>query len=328
MDVTKTHVAFDLVHDRPLISCRFDPTGRFVFGGSEDYNVWRLEVATGSKVAWPTDAWVRGLAFSNDGQTIITGGYDGRLIWWPTTADEPAPIRTINAHQGWIRAVGISPDGNTLASVGNDLIIRLWNMADGSLLKEIGGHESHIYNVAFHPAEPVFATGDLMGNVMLWDVSSGEQIRTWKAESLSKYDKTFVATIGGFRGMMFTPDGSRLVCSGITNVSNAFAGVGNPSVVEFDWQTGEQKLEHLSKGKIQGVAWGIDVHADGTRIAATGGSGGFLLFWKPEEVDEFHNLKLKDVGRDLDLSPDGLHVAIAHYNGHISVCKMATKAEK
>ena len=51
-------------------------------------------------------------------------------------------------------------------------------------------------------------------------------------------------------------DGKRLACSGITNVTNAFAGVGNPSVVEFDWEAGKQRVAYLSKGKLRGVAWG------------------------------------------------------------------------
>ena len=329
MDVTKTHVAHDLVHNSPLMSCRFSPDGKYVFAGAEDYNVWRFEVSGEAKVAYPTDAWVRSIAFCQDGATLITGGYDGRLTWWPVDAAEPKPVRAIDAHKGWIRAITVSPDGNQLASVGNDLVVRIWDTATGKLLHELSGHESHVYNVAFHPTESAhLVTGDLMCNVIHWELPSGKQLRTWKAESLQKYDKTFVATIGGFRGMTFTPDGSQLVCCGITNVSNAFAGVGNPSVVVFDWKSNEQTVEHLSKGKLRGVAWGVEAHEDGTVIAATGGSGGYLLFWKPGEVNEFHNLKLKDVCRDLDLSSDGLHLATAHYNGHVSVCRMDEKPAK
>ncbi len=326
MDVTKTHVAFDLTHDSPLISCRFDPTGKHVFVGAQDYNVWRLEIASGAKVAYPTEAWCRGLTFSADGKQLITAGYDGRLMWWAIDASEPKPVRVIEAHKGWIRAVAINPKGDLLATVGNDLLVRIWNVDTGKLVKELSGHESHVYNAVFHPTEPgQLVTGDLMCNLIQWDLPSGTQKRTWKAESLQKYDKTFVATIGGFRGMTFSADGSQLLCSGITNVSNAFAGVGNPSVVAFDWATNEQKVEHLSKGKLRGVAWGIGSHKDGTRIATVGGSAGYLLFWKPNEANEFHNLKLKDNGRDLDLSPDGLHLAVAHSNGHVSVCLMDAK---
>ncbi len=328
MDVTKTHVAVELKHDSPLISCRFNPAGSFVYAGAQDYNVWRMEVATGNKVAFPTDAWVRSMAFCDDGKTLITGGYDGRLIYWPADSDDPKPLRAVEAHDGWIRAIDVSPDGSLVASVGNNLVVRIWNTSDGKLVREMKGHESYVYNVRFHPSGQHLATGDLMCNLIHWDVATGKQIRTWKAESLQVYDKTFVATIGGFRGMTFSGDGSELFVSGTTNVTNAFAGVGNPSVVVFDWEAGKQTIEHLAKTKVQGVAWGLAIHPDGTRIAASGGSGGFMLFWKPKEVNEFHSLKMKDNARDMDLSSDGLHLVTAHYNGFAYVSLMDEKKAK
>ncbi|MEZ6129210.1 MAG: hypothetical protein R3C59_11050 [Planctomycetaceae bacterium] len=319
MDITKTSLAHDLVHTSPLLSCRFDPGGQFVFAGAQDYSVWRLNIADGSKTEFPAESWVRAIAFVDNGETCLTAGYDGRLMWWPTKADKPQASRVVDAHHGWIRALDVSPDQSMIATVGNDLVVKLWASADGTLKQEFRGHESFIYNVAFHPDGKQLVTGDLMCNVMHWDLTTGQQVRTWKAESLQKYDKTFVANIGGFRGMEFDTDGTWLACSGITNVSNAFAGVGNPSVVVFDWVKGEQKIEHLSKGKLQGTAWGVVFHPDGTRIAAMGGSGGYLLFWKPDSVDEFHNIKLKDAARDLAISSEAALVATAHSNGHVSV---------
>ena len=44
MDVTQTHTAHDLEVGSPLISCRFDPTGSFVFAGAQDFRVWRVPV--------------------------------------------------------------------------------------------------------------------------------------------------------------------------------------------------------------------------------------------------------------------------------------------
>lgn len=326
MDVTKTHTIHDFTHGRPLISCRFDPSGRFIFVGAEDFRVWRWKIDDGTKTELPADAWVRGMAFADEGRTLITGGYDGRLIWWPVESEKPEPTQTIEAHQGWVRAVAVSPDGSTVASVGNDLIVRLWNAADGAPVREMAGHESHIYNVAFHPDGKHLVTGDLKCNVFDWELATGEKVRAWQAESLTKYDKTFLAFIGGFRGMTFSGDGKRLACCGITNVSNAFAGVGNPSVVEFDWEAGKPLVEHLSKDKIKGTAWGVALLSDGTAVAAVGGNGGFLLFWKPDGKEEFHQMKLPNTARDLDLSPDGLHLATAHHDGHLRIHKMDVKA--
>ena len=71
MDVTQTHTAHEFKHERPLISCRFDPSGKHVFAGSEDFQVWRFQTADGAKVPLNTDSWVRGMAFSKDGKASV-----------------------------------------------------------------------------------------------------------------------------------------------------------------------------------------------------------------------------------------------------------------
>ena len=105
-DATKTHVAKELKIGSPLISCRYEPKGRFIFAGAQDYHMWRWEPATGKKVQLKgADAWVRAIGFSKDGQTMLTGGYDGRLLWWPVSGnDGDKPTRAVDAHHGWIKA--------------------------------------------------------------------------------------------------------------------------------------------------------------------------------------------------------------------------------
>ena len=327
MDVTQTHTAHEFEHDSPLIGCRFDPSGNYVFAGAEDFKVWRWKIADGTKAELDTKAWVRGIAFVDGGKTVVTGGYDGRLIFSPIEG-ALKPTRTIEAHDGWIRAVAASPDGATVASVGNDLKVKLWNVADGKLIREMSGHESHIYNVAFHPSGKRLVTGDLNANLIDWEVETGKKTRTWKAESLVGYDKTFLAFIGGFRGMAFSPDGTKLAGSGITAVTNAFAGIGNPSVIVFDWEKGEPLIEHLSKGKLRGVGWGVALHPDDIAIGCVGGSGGWLLFWKPGELEDSHRVKLPSDARDLHLSSDGISLATAHFDGKLRIHRMEAKPEE
>ena len=57
--------------------------------------------------------------------------------------------------------------------------------------------------------------------------------------------------------------------AGITNVSNAFAGVGNPLVVVLDWKTGKPR-QLKPKEEFQGTAWGVAFHPAGYVIAAGG----------------------------------------------------------
>jgi WD40 repeat protein len=325
----KTRSVLDFNHGKPVTACRFDPLGRFAFYGSEDFRVWRIDwkgdAKTIAKIEYHGhESWVRALGFSPDGETFLTGGYDGRLVWWPAAAEKPTVIRSVDAHEGWIRALSVSPDGSLVATAGNDLLVKVWNLADGSLVHSLAGHPRYPYNVAFHPDGKALVSGDLMGNLYHWEVSSGKKIREFKSESLSKFDNGFKADIGGFRGLEFNSDGSVLAGSGITNVSNAFAGVGEPAVVRFDWESAKQTIQHESKGKLKGVAWNLALHPEGFTIAACGGSGGgFLLFWKPDGKEEFHQLKLPNTARDMHLCSDGLHLLTAHHDGRVRVWKMS-----
>jgi WD40 repeat protein len=326
IEPAKTHIAKELKHTSPLVSCRFDPTGKYVFFGAEDSRVWRWDIATNTKVELAGhDSWVRGMAFHSAGHTLVTGGYDGQLIWWSTQGDKPALQRKINAHQGWIRAVAISPDNQLVASVGNDLVVRLWSFDQGTLVREMKGHESHIYNVAFHPGGKRLLSGDLKANLLDWDVATGKQQRSIEVKSLYKYDKGFMADIGGMRAMAFNRDGSLVGCAGITNVTNAFAGVGNPCIELLDWETGKSKTQHLSKNKLRGVAWGVVLHDEKFTVGVSGGSGGYMLFWKFDAKEEFHQLKLPNTARDLALSPSGHQLAIAHHDGHVRLAQMTAK---
>ncbi|HND54769.1 MAG TPA: hypothetical protein PLV92_20295 [Pirellulaceae bacterium] len=326
-DPTKTYVAQTLKHDSPLISCRFDPTGKYVFGGAEDSKVWRWEVASGTKAELAGhNSWVRSLGFTSAGDVLVTGGYDGRLIWWPATAEKPAPLRTVDAHQGWLRAMSVSPDGQFVATCGNDKMVKLWRMADGVPVREFAGHEAHVWNVAFHPNGKDLVSGDLKADFIHWDAESGQVKRKFKLAALHKYDAGFLADIGGPHSMAFSRDGKLLAAGGITNVSNAFAGVGNPAIVLFDWESGKEKVMHESKAKINGVAWGTVVHPDGFTIGATGGGGGgHLFFWKFDQKEEFHTLNLGNTARDLALHPDGITLATAHFDKNLRISRMAAK---
>ncbi len=328
-DPTKIHVAKSLKHDSPLISCRFDPTGRFVFFGAQDSQVWRWEWAGDTKVGLDGhESWVRAMAFTPDGATLLTGGYDGRIVWWPATAEQPVAARTIEAHDGWVRSLAMSPDGALLASAGNDNLIKIWQVSDGTLVRELAGHERYVYSVAFHPGGTDLVSGDLMGNLRHWEVATGKLVRKFEAAALHKYDKTFKADIGGLRGLAFDTSGQRLAGSGITNVTNAFAGVGNPMIVEFDWESAKETIQHHSKDKLRGAAWNLAIHPAGTVIGISGGGGGgFVLFWKPDGKEEFHKFKLPNTARDMDLAADGLHLATAHYDKQLRICRLSDKVD-
>src|SRR5262245_46364041 len=74
------------------------------------------------------------------GNTVVSGGYDGKLIWWDL--ERGRELRTIaDAHSRWIRCIAAAPDGSKFASVGDDMVCRIWDAASGAKLHELRGHD-------------------------------------------------------------------------------------------------------------------------------------------------------------------------------------------
>ena len=345
IDPEQTRLLSEQAFERPLTACHWDPLDRFLFVGSEDNGIQRFAPATGeiTQFVGPHDSWVRAIDTTPDGAETLSGGYDGRLVWWPTGAEKPEPIRVVDAHQGWIRALTVSPDGNRIATCGNDHFVRLWDRHSGELLNTFAGHQWHVYNVAFTPSGDALVSCDLRGFVNVWnpggdaaketseaadgegaDVAAGSVVGPLRelpqVETLYKYDNTFRADIGGARCIAFSADGGRVALGGVTNVTNAFAGVGDTSVVLVDITTGEPSALFAPKDKIRGTAWGVTQHRDQFWVVlAGGGGGGWFYFWRDDEPNEFFKFKLKNDGRGMSVSPDATRIAVAHADRQLRI---------
>jgi WD40 repeat protein len=84
---------------------------------------------------------VNSLDFSDDGQYLITGGFDGNIkIWF---LPEMKLIKSIKAHDNSIKSVRINKKGNCIASASagveytSDNSIKLWDFNTGELLHKL-----------------------------------------------------------------------------------------------------------------------------------------------------------------------------------------------
>ncbi len=329
LDPKAAHVAGQWPHDRPLIACKFAPDGQFVFCGSEDALVERFRLSDGTKIVLSGghSTWVAALAFSKDGSTVVSGGCDGKLTWWPVSDDAPQPIRSIAGHgTQWVRALAASPDGTLLASAGNDKMVRLRSLADGALVKELAGHEKHVYSLTFSPSGQSLFSGDLAGSIRQWDVVAGTEIRQFDAKPLFEYNGGQQVDFGGVRALSVSADGKWMAAGGLYKASNPLGAVHEPLVLLFNLETGAMERQLIAEGITQGVIWSLRWLSDGTLMGASGGgSGGWLFFWKTDAEKDFHRFQLPNLVRDMDLHPDGIQVATAHHDRHVRITKLAVK---
>jgi WD40 repeat protein len=322
IDPTRTRMTKELRHNSPLLSCRFDPTGRYVFAGAQDFGIqrWDLGVPDAPKITLAGhQSWTRAIAFHPGERRLLSGDYHGKVIVWQYDDSAPTPESSFDAHDGWLRALAVAPDGRTFATCGNDRLVKIWSFPECRLEQTLRGHDSHVYNLAFHPAEPFLVSGDLHGDLKQWDLRRGEETREFDATVLFRYDPTFRAGLGGIRSMAFQRDGARFAVIGITNVTNAFAGVGNPAAVVFDWSNGQRRQILRPQAPFQGTGWGVAYHPSGFILGAAGGSGGALYFWRDDREPAVHTISLPNNARDLDLPPDASRVAIAFSDGLVRI---------
>jgi WD40 repeat protein len=327
-DPTAARLVQTITHDRPILTCRFDADGDFLFGGAQDNNFHRWDIFTASAAHFPGHkSWVGTFSFvPGPEKQIVTGGHEGKLVWWNAFAPAPAATRTIEAHKGYIRAIAVSPNGQLVATGGNDNLVRIWSAADGTLVKELVGHPRHVYNVAFDPSGKFLLSGDLMGVIKQWEVGSWTTTRELDAKVLSKFDNGFKADVGGIRSIDFSPDGKLLAVGGITDVSNAFAGIGVPAVVLIEWESGKQQKVLKPKDNFQGSIWGVRFHPSGEFLIGAGGGGaGGMWFWKTDDEKSFHFTALPAVAYDLTLHPDGLRLAVPLFDKTIRIYDLAPK---
>ena len=84
------------------------------------------------------------VAYSPDGQRIISGSYDKTIRIWD--AETSAAVgKPLEGHSGWVESVAYSPDGQHIISGSEDKTIRIWDAETGAAFGEpIEGHVSGV----------------------------------------------------------------------------------------------------------------------------------------------------------------------------------------
>src|SRR5262249_8393351 len=84
------------------------------------------------------------VAFSPDGQQVVSGSVDQTLKLWDVASGKL--VREVTAskekefpkgQQEVVLSMACSPDGKQIAAGGMDKTIKVWNVADGSVVREL-----------------------------------------------------------------------------------------------------------------------------------------------------------------------------------------------
>lgn len=227
---------------------------------------------------------VLSLAFTTDSKRLVSGSFDGRGLIWDVASR--SIYRELKGHTAAVFAVGVTPDGRHAITGAYDKIAMLWRLSDGGLVAKMEGHPNRIRSIAVS-RDGTIATGDLSGEIRLWDGKNGRFIKT-----LSK-QPTEVGSLS------FSPDGTRILSS----VTKSATSTHPYGAHIFEIATGRQISFH--KDHINNVL-ATAYSPDGKWAATAGGSDAEVNIWNPN--DGKLRQQMKGTGRPVwtvGLSPDG-----------------------
>ena len=155
-----------------------DGVTRWIATAGDDHTarLWNLQTGQTRVLAAHGDA-LRTLAFSPDGNTLVTGSDDRTAIVWDTV-DPSAPQQLglpLTGFDATVHAVRFSPDGSLLATASDDQTIRMWSMSDRTAPRALGApaeaHTAAIWSLEFNHDGSLLATASWDGTAKVWSLT-------------------------------------------------------------------------------------------------------------------------------------------------------------
>jgi WD40 repeat protein len=239
--------------------------------------------------------------------------------------------------------VAFSKDGKILISGSGkkDKTIKLWNVADGKLLKTLKGHQAPINSLSVSPDGRTFASGSDDKTIKLWDFSSGEPLKTLKGHKsavntvtfspggnmISSCDKKNILLWDTSNGKILknikgdctviavSPDG-KTIASGTIDGIKLFDAASGASIKTLD--TDRDSLVVM----VSSIAFSPD-----SKIIALGGMSHRVVLWDLVDGKVLKKLMHKSKITSITFSRDGKTIASSatHYNISIRLWDTETK---
>jgi WD40 repeat protein len=228
------------------------------------------------------------IAYCKDPTQILTGSRDGSIRRWDRTEGEV--LLRWCPHARYVTHMTVSPDGEWVLSYGNHVVAET-SVETGEPRIKWDRHDEAVQDVAFLPDGQHIVSGSSDGTLRVWNIKSGECLRTLEGANLGAY------------AVAVSPDGSRVG-----------AGCKDGIVREFNPKDGTMLRElkgHL--GYIRALAY---TH-DGKRLLSCAGDGSIRI-WMRDELEPVLILQGHRGGvLAIAVAPDDTHILSGGRDGTV-----------
>lgn len=315
-----------------VLSLDVTPDAKSAFAACIDGGVYAVDLDSGKNdKLGEHGSYASGAALIAKSPLLVSAGYDGVLQWHDV--QERKTVRKVSAHQFWSWQAAVSDDGQFVASVTGQYLcggykyeplperepsVRVYEAGAGKLVHSFT-HVPPVQAVAFSRDGKFLAAGNLMGEVRVWELSSGKQIATFTTPSFTGWGiiKGHYYT-GGIYALHFAANDAELYLAGMSSTTDPAAGNGRQLWQRFNWRDGKKLSETAEGDSGRGLMETLAFHPSGNCFAMGGrleNGKWSLAFFDTKSGALLHSLDTKSRVTKAVFSADGAKFFISEALG-------------